>query len=206
MNTNRLLVRAAQGISMICSPFYLSTLAFVAIFYFSYLNMLPFIYKASVTILVYLFTVALPQLSIYCYRRINGWTRHQMGRRERRYLPYLLSICSYSALLYVLLRLNMPRFTLGIIAGALAIQVIGSLLNPWIKVCTHSAAVGGVAGALLGFSLIFPFNPTGWLCLTVMLAGVVGSARLVLRQHTLSEVGIGCLVGVLCGFFFIVLI
>ena len=65
---------------------------------------------------------------------------------------------------------------------------------------THSAAAGGVVGALMGFSFIFAFNPVFSLCLSVTLAGAVGSARLILRQHTLGEVGLGVLVGLLCGF------
>ena len=72
--------------------------------------------------------------------------------------------------------------------------------NAWFKISTHAAASGGVVGALLAFSLIFSFDPTGWLCLTVLLSGLVCSARLVLRQHTMEELGYGVLVGLVCGF------
>ena len=100
----------------------------------------------------------------------------------------------------------MPRFTLGIIAGALVIQLVCALLNRWVKVSTHAAASGGVVGALLAFSLIFSFDPTGWLCLTVMLSGMVCTARLILRQHTLREIGWGVVIGFLSGFCCILLI
>ena len=55
-------------------------------------------------------------------------------------------------------------------------------------------------GALLAFSFLFSFDPTWWLCLTIVIAGAVGSSRIVLRQHTLSQVGVGVLVGFFCGF------
>lgn len=194
------LVLTAQVISVVFSPFYLPVVAFVALFLFSYLNMLPFFTKLVLTLIVYAFTVVLPHLTIMLYRRLNGWTRHQLGKRDRRYVPYVLSILSYAALLYLLYNLHMPRFTLGVIAGALAIQLSCALINTWIKVSTHAAASGGVIGALMAFSMIFSFDPTGWLCLTVLLSGMVCTARLILRQHTLREMGWGVVVGLVCGF------
>ena len=55
-------------------------------------------------------------------------------------------------------------------------------------------------GALLAFSIILNFDPTKWLCFSVMLCGLVSSSRLILRQHKLLDVGLGTLVGVVCGF------
>lgn len=200
------LLIAAQLISLVFSPFYLPVVAFIVLFMFSYLNMLPLATKAILTVTVYCFTVALPRFTIYLYRKLNGWTRRDLSMRHRRYVPYTLSIISYAALLYLLYNLHMPRFTLSVIAGALAIQAICILLNSTIKVSTHAAASGGVVGALMAFALIFSFDPTLWLCITILLSGLVCSARLILRQHTLKEVGLGVLVGWLCGFFCILLI
>lgn len=194
------IVLTAHVVSILISPFYLPVIAFIVLFMLSYLNMLPTYTKVTLTLIVYFFTVLLPHLSIYIYRKLNGWTRHQLSLRERRYVPYVLSITSYAALLYLLYRLHMPRFTLGIIAGALLIQLACALVNSRLKVSTHAAASAGVVGALLAFSLIFNFDPTCWLCLTVLLCGMVCTARLILRQHTLREIGWGVFIGFLSGF------
>ena len=198
---NKLIILTAQAISVLFSPFYFPVVAFVALFLFSYLNVLPVTYKVLFVAIVWLFTIGIQRLCILLYRKVNGWTRHQIGRRENRYVPYLFSICSYAALLYFMKLLHLPHFTLGIIAGALLIQILGTLLNPWIKMCPHSAAAGGVIGALIAFSLIFMFNPVGWLCLVVLLNGLVGTSRLILRQQTFMEISTGTIVGILCGFF-----
>lgn len=200
------MVLTAQVISLIFSPFYLPVVAFVVLFIFSYLNMLPFFTKALLTLIVYAFTVAIPHLTILLYRKLNGWTRHQLGKRERRFVPYILSIFSYSALYYLLYSLHMPRFTLGIIAGALAIQLVCAIFNTWFKISTHAAASGGVIGALMAFSMIFSFDPTGWLCLTILLCGMVCTSRLILRQHTLPQMGWGVAIGLLSGFLSILLV
>jgi membrane-associated phospholipid phosphatase len=85
-----------------------------------------------------------------------------------------------------------------ILSAALFIQVVCALINVWWKISTHTAAVGGVAGALFVFGEFFGFNPVWWLCLVFILAGVLGTSRMILRQHTLSQVVSGFFVGVIC--------
>ena len=201
-----LLVMTAQAISILYAPFYLPVVAFIVLFMFSYLNMLPLATKAVLTLVVYFFTLLLPHIAIYAYRKINGWTRHQMSRRERRFVPYIMSIVRYAALPYLLYSIPMPRFTLGVIGGALTIQIVCAIVNSRIKISTHAAASGGVIGALMAFSFIFAFNPTWWLCLTVLLCGMVCTARLILRQHTYAEIGWGVAVGLVSGFISVLLI
>lgn len=200
------IVLVAQVVSTIFSPFYLSVLAFAILFMFSYLNMLPTNTKLFLMLVVYFFTVLLPHLNIFIYRKLKGWTRHQLSRRERRYVPYILSILSYATLLYLLYLFHMPRFTLGVIAGALVIQVVCTIVNSSFKVSTHAAASGGVIGAILAFSLIFGFDPTPWLCIAVFVSGLVCTSRLILRQHTLQDLGWGVAIGLVSGFACIVFI
>ncbi|MBR5530156.1 MAG: hypothetical protein IKU63_01435 [Bacteroidaceae bacterium] len=203
---NRFLIMGAQAVSLLFSPFYLPVVAFALLLVFSYLHLLPLSYKMLLLAIVYAFTVLVPRFSIFVYRKVNKLTHFQLGHRRNRFIPYLLSIISYVCLLHVMRCMHMPNFTLGIIVSALAIQVVCALINLRTKVSTHSAAAGGVVGALVGFSFTFAFNPIFSLCLAVTLTGAVGSARLILRQHTLGEVGLGVLVGLLCGFLGVLLV
>jgi membrane-associated phospholipid phosphatase len=200
---NRYIIIAAQVVSSIFSPLYLPVLAFIVLLFFSYMSYTSWVYNLQIIGMVYVFTVLLPALGIYVYRKINGWKSHQLTRRERRFVPYALSIASYAILLYLMDTLRMPRFTLGIVSGALAIQIICALLNPWIKVSTHAAAGGGVVGAVMAFSLMLNFDPTIGLCLSILVAGVVSTSRLILRQHSLLDVALGTLIGFFCALFFI---
>ncbi len=203
---SKAMVLSAHIVSTLYSPFYLPVVAFIVLFLFSYLNMLPMKFKLILTVQVYLFTILFPHLAIYLFRTLKGWTRRQMSKRERRYVPYALSIVSNGILLYMLYRIHMPRFALGVIGGALVIQLVCVAVNSRIKISTHAAASGGVIGALMAFSFIFAFNPTGWLCLAVFLCGMVCTARLILRQHTYAEIGWGVAIGVVSGFVSVLLI
>ena len=183
---------------MLFTPFYLPIVGIALLFLFSYLNMFPWSYKIQVLLMVYLFTVILPSLLIHVYRRYQGWNLIELGHREKRMIPYILSIISYFTCVYVMERLHMPHFMGSFIVAALAVQIVCALINIWWKISTHTAAIGGVAGALFAFSYYLGFNPVWWLCLVIIVAGMVGTSRMILRQHSLSQVVGGFGIGFLC--------
>lgn len=193
------LIYGSKLMSILFAPFYLSLLAFLVMFIFSYMKLLPLNYKLLILGTVYVFTIALPLLGIMAYRRLSGLRRHQMTRRELRFVPYVITIVSYVCCLMLMWNLHIPYFMLSILVAALSVEVVCAIVNNWFRISTHAAAGGAMNGVLLGFSFIFNFNPVWWLCLTMLIAGLVGTSRLVLRQHSLKEVGWGTLTGFVCG-------
>lgn len=189
--------------SMVFTPFYLPLVGLMALFIFSYMSLMPWPYKLIVLAMVYMFTILLPTILIHVYRRYQGWNLIELGAKERRMVPYIISILCYFSCYYLMTMFRIPNFMARILLAALMIQIICALINVWWKISTHTAAIGGVTGALIAFSFIFAFNPIGWLCLVIIIGGMVGSSRIILRQHTLSQVVTGFLVGLLCGFFVI---
>ena len=189
------IILVARVLSAVFTPFYLSFVGMTVLFTFSYLSQMPWGYKLSVLAMVYFFTILMPTLLIKLYRNYHGWTLIQLSRKERRVVPYLLSIVSYYACFYVMRLYNIPHFMGNILMAALVIQILCALINVWWKISTHTAAIGGVAGALIAFSIIFMFNPVSWLSFVLILAGMVGSSRMILRQHTLTQVVAGFGVG-----------
>ncbi len=194
------IILAARVLSMVFTPFYLSLVGLIALFTFSYLSLMPWAYKLTVLTLVYLFTILIPTLLIHFYRNYHGWTLIELGKKERRVVPYLLSIVSYFVCYYVMHRFNIPNFMSNILMAALIIQILCALINVWWKISTHTAAIGGVMGALQAFAVIFGFNPIGWLCLVLILAGMVGTSRMILRQHSLRQVCYGFLLGLVVAY------
>ena len=190
---------AARILSAVFTPFMVPFVAFLLLFLFTYLRILPLQYKLIVLAIVYCFTILLPMLSIYLMQKINGWSLHELGKRERRYVPYILTILSYAGCLVTMYRYHLPRYMSGIVTAALICMVICAAVNFRWKISTHMASCGMMVGGLLSYSFIFRFNPVGWLCFFILLAGLLGSARIIVRQHTLNEVGGGFLVGLFCG-------
>ena len=198
MKRQEQMILTARIVSMLFTPFYLPILGLATLFMFSYLSMFPLIYKIQVLALTYLFTILMPTLLIHLYRRYQGWNLIELGQRERRMVPYIISITCYFTCIYVMERLHMPHFMSSIIVAALLVQMICALINIWWKISTHTAAIGGVGGALFAFSFYLGFNPVWWLCLVFLTAGILGSCRMILRQHDLAQVVVGFWVGGFC--------
>lgn len=194
------IIFTAKVLSVLFTPFYLPILGLLILFIFSYLSLLPLTYKLFLLLMFYLFTVFLPTALIRFYRRYQGWTLIELGSRERRAIPYVISIFSYLLCYYIMAATHVPHFMGSILIAALVIQVACAIINLFIKISTHTAAIGGVTGALLAFSVVFSFNPVWWLCIVLLLAGMVGTSRMILRQHSLRQVVLGYLAGVACSF------
>ena len=195
---DRTLIRTARVISAIFTPFSIPFLAFLILFLFSYLRIMPIQYKLIVLGVVYCFTILMPTLTIFLFRKINGFTPEDLGERKRRFMPFLLTITSYVFCLVMMHRLNIPWYMTGIILAALIMMVICIVVNLKWKLSEHMAGVGAIVGGLVSFSALFGYNPVWWLCLFILIAGVLGTARIILQHHTLGEVLVGFAVGLIC--------
>ena len=102
MNREKQIILAARIMSLIFTPFYLPFVGLVALFLFSYLSIFPWAYKLQVLVMVYLFTILLPTVLIHLYRRYQGWNLIELGHRERRMVPYVISILCYFTCIYVI--------------------------------------------------------------------------------------------------------
>ena len=198
MNREKNIILAARIVSLLFTPFYLPLVGLMALFVFSYLSLMPWAYKLQVLTLVYVFTILLPTLLIHFYRRHQGWNLIELGHKERRVVPYVISILCYFFCIYLMDMMHIPHFMGSILTAALFIQIVCALINVWWKISTHTAAIGGVAGSLFVFGEYFGFNPVPWLRLVLILASVLGASRMILRQHTLAQVTAGFFVGVVC--------
>ena len=195
---DRSLIRTARVISAIFTPFSIPFLAFLILFLFSYLRIMPIQYKLIVLGVVYCFTILMPTLTIFLFRKINGFSPEDLGERKRRFMPFLLTITSYVFCLVMMHRLNIPWYMTGIILAALIMMVICIVVNLKWKLSEHMAGVGAIVGGLVSFSALFGYNPVWWLCLFILIAGVLGTARIILQHHTLGEVLVGFAVGLIC--------
>lgn len=198
MSREKNIIFTARLVSIIFTPFYLPLVGLICLFTLSYMKFLPTNYRLFVLIFAYIFTILLPSLLIHLYRKYRGWNLIEMGRKERRLVPYLISITCYFTCIWLMEHLHIYHFIGSILISALMVQMTCVLINEWWKISTHTAAIGGVGGALFAFSEIFGFNPVGWFCLVLLVAGMLGSARMILRQHSLSQVVAGFAVGFLC--------
>lgn len=191
----KIVLKIAQAISLLFRPFYLPLLGLAALFLFSVLSILPVTYRVFILVLVWLVSVALPQILISIYHKTHGLQFLPFVSKEHRTVPYMISLICYLVCYWLLNVFNAHHSIKAVLVAALVVQMACSLINLKWKISTHTAAIGSFLGGLIAYSYIFYFNPIWWFCIVNLVGGVVGTCRMILRQHTLGEVIGGYCVG-----------
>lgn len=186
-------------LSALFHPLLVPLYAYVLLFSFTYLNIMPIQYVAFVLSIVTTFTLLSPLVFIGVYKWLNKYSMKELSTRPRRFVPYLLTLMSYITCLITMYKMHFPHYFSGIIMGITICIVVCMLLNVRWRVSIHLAGCGMFIGGLLSYSLLFQFNPVWWLCGFILLAGMQGTARISFHQHTLLEVILGFVAGMFCG-------
>ena len=190
----------ASVFSSLFRPMYYPTVGTIILLAFTYMSLFPWHFRLLVLILVYFFTVFLPVGLTFIYRKLLGWKLQDLRERHKRLVPYSIHFFCYLCCMYLFNGLHLPRFLTAILVVSLLVQTCCIIVNLFWKVSMHSAGSGAVIGGLVAYSAIFGFNPVWWLCGAVLLSGCVMTSRMVLLQHSLAQVLVGTLIGILCGF------
>lgn len=193
-------------LSTIFTPFYLPVVGVVVLFLFSYLSLLPLLYKGLVLLITYIFTILMPTMLIHLYRHYQGWSIMHLFSQEGRMIPYVISIACYFSCFYLMNQLHVPHIISSVIVAALFLQIICAIINVWFKISTHTAAIGAFTGALMAFAEIFAFNPLWWFSVLTIVGGLVGTSRMMLRVHSLHQVVYGYLIGLVIAFLTVITI
>ena len=189
----------SQILSAVFNPFLVPSFAFVLLFIFTYLNIMPLQYVMFVIGIVVVFTIAFPWIFIGLYKWTNRLSMKEVSERKKRTIPYLLTIMSYGTCLILMSRMHFPHYFSNIIAASLMCISTCFLLNLRWRISIHMAGCGMLLGGLLAYSYLFLFNPIWWLCGFILLTGIQGTARISYQKHTLLEIITGIVVGMFCG-------
>ena len=174
---------------------------FDALFYF------PSEAKNFLYVIIGILTIVAPLFSLlimYYNKMISSLT---LEDKEERTYPFVL-VSFYYLLAYIYVRTKIPvdlqhPALVGFLFGVLLIIVISFVVNFYIKISLHAAAIFGVAGMLLGYSqtqlsdFVEVDGPTNlyFIFYFLLIAGLVSGARLFLKVHSLTEILLGSALG-----------
>jgi len=196
---------AANVVSVVFHPLLLTTILFGLLFLFAPYLLLPINQDfAGVFILViFLTTFVIPLISLSIFRATNMIPDFHMTDRADRLIPFIFISVFYlltTIMFTVKFSIN-PSVNLVFFATT-AIVILVTLFTLRLKVSVHGAGAGGMIGFLAAFSVMDPLNrllvP---LALSIIVAGIVMSARLFLNAHTPKEVYLGTFLGFTISFF-----
>ncbi len=187
-----------KGISLTFRQSYYPLLAVFVLINFTYLSMLSWQFRLAVLAEVFLSTVVIPQLGGRLYDHFaRRW--HFGGVRQRAQVHNFLAYVGSMLCIHLLQGFHMPYFVQSYLWVTITYQVVCMIVGGFWRISTQSAAAGSVVGALTIYSLAMGYNAVWWICLAILVCGLVNTSRLLLRRHTRAQVIAGTLVGVICG-------
>jgi membrane-associated phospholipid phosphatase len=152
---------------------------------------LPERYKFLIILLVFLSTFAMPALIFVILKKFNVLKSLEMHESRERVIP-LAVVAVFFYATYTIIKQDDHNSILSLfMLGATMLVLLCLIVNYFTKISIHATSWGGFAGALAGFSLSFGVVVTPWFFVVILLAGLVGTARLILWAHTASQVYLG---------------
>ena len=146
---------------------------------------------------VIIFSVILPILNMALLKKLGYIKSMQAKQANERFMPYISTITLYVGLIYILHDLAIPYFFKQLIIVSVVVIGIDFLINFFTKISAHTSAVGGCLGVIYFYQYISTSGDIKPVCLCLLVAGLIGFARLYLNEHTPKQVYGGFIVGLL---------
>lgn len=192
--------RFSEAVSCIFSPMIVPTYGMVLVSYLSELAALPLTVRWTTIAIVFVITCIIPIAGIQALYRTGYISDPALNNSEERSVPYIIAALCYLGCGFFLYRASAPEwFTMFYFGGTVAVSVSGVVNCKW-KISAHAASMGGLVALMfrLAASHQAIFDLEIWLSVTVLLAGLVMTARVYLQRHTLMQVLAGAANGFLC--------
>lgn len=150
-------------------------------------------------IMVIFNTAFIPLFSVFLMWRLGLIQSLFLRTTKERIIPYVAAmICYFWAWLVTRNRMDSPDYFVHFMFGAFLAICLAFMINIYVKVSMHTIAVGG----LVTFFLMQAFaveETTGlYFSIALLIAGLVGTARLIVSDHRPAEVYLGYFVGAAC--------
>ncbi|MCM1349081.1 MAG: phosphatase PAP2 family protein [Firmicutes bacterium] len=164
------------------------------------LRVIPFQAKIGVVTICAIIIFIVPALAVMALHRAGIITDVGLNSRKERTIPYCISIACYGVAAYYLYRLSGPGWLVGIMVGGMATILINMVVNFKWKISGHMAAMGGLMSIAIFLTVnhLAVVNMLWIVIVTILLSGLVGTARLALNRHTPLQVLAGTTNGFIC--------
>ncbi len=192
-------MKLANVISIVFHPIAIPTFIFASIFGFAPMLARPLSNEALLYILVAIFitTFVIPLCSMGVLKLSDYISSLAMKDRKERVIPFLFVSVFYGITTYMFYaKMQLNKVLVLIMLAITLISFLIALITFFWKISAHSAAIAGMMGFFI--SIMVRYSLETFLVpviLSVLLVGVVMSARLYLNSHTPAEILGGGILG-----------
>lgn len=191
-------MRIANILSTVFHPIFVPTYGIISLLNLNYFFFLSVQQKIFIASVVFIFTGLIPIAFSLVLLKQGQIDDINIKKREQRHILLLIALISYVTCAYMIYQMGLPIWILILFIGTLIALTAVIIINFFWKISIHTTAWGGFCGGIILISSHFPINSFLFLILNILIAGLVGTARLQLKAHTIYQVIVGYIIGFLC--------
>ena len=154
-------------------------------------------YKLIKLVSIIVNTCFFPAVTTLLLKRLGFISSIRLATRQDRIIPIIASMIFYFSIFYVARNQvdNPPELVIMLCAVFIS-SILALTLNNFMKVSLHAMAMGVFVGffALLAWQSLIPMGMP--LSVAVIIAGLTGTARLLLNAHAPKELAVGFFAGI----------
>ncbi|MES2628230.1 MAG: hypothetical protein V4616_04605 [Bacteroidota bacterium] len=151
--------------------------------------------KLAIYSVMVLNTFLVPTLLILYLKRLGVISSLDVEKRRERFIPFLVTLVLYTTTYFLLRKSPLPDVVYSMVLACILALIGAFIITLFWKISIHMTGIGGVIGAMCALFEAHMFFPSGILVGLILLAGFIGTARLILNVHTLGQVCCGVLLG-----------
>ena len=140
--------------------------------------------------------VVFPALIVFLLRGLGFSQSIQLRTQKERIIPYIASIIFFFWTWYVFKHQpDSPQVLTDMCQGIFFSSTLALILNNFSKISMHAIGMGGLLGLMTVVILSGHADGLLFPALSILLTGAVLTARLVVTDHSISDIVIGLLLG-----------
>ena len=186
---------------MLLHPLLLPTLAFFVLLFISPVAILSVRSEAKwpLLTLIFIMTFVIPVCGIYLYYLLGGTKDLFLEEAKDRKIPYIFATICYTFCTFLFITGDsfaaLPA--LAVIIGSITVSIaLVTVINFFWKISAHSVGISGVIGFITALVIKYDEGVLYYpLLITIILAGLLMSARLQLNAHTPTQILAGTMLG-----------
>ncbi len=203
--TSSLVTIPAKIVSYIFHPLFIPTYIFIFLmiqfpYEFPYEYTAMNAWKLKLKLFgVFWMTAFFPAFAVFLLWRLKLSESIYLRTQKERIIPYFVTMFFYWWMYYLSKnQTDQPTVLKFFYFGIFWSAIIGVIINNFIKISLHTIAAGSALMAMILFSFFYHSHLGLPIAITIALAAIVATARLIVSNHTTLEIYSGFGLGIVC--------
>ena len=153
--------------------------------------------RFSIILLIFISCTFMPLIAMLLLKALNFINSIYLRTQKDRIIPYIICMTFYFSVWYYFKKNRFPDELVSMSLAIFNASVAGFILNIFMKVSMHAIAMGVMTTFVAILAFHESVNMSLYISISLLLAGLVCTSRLIVSDHRPGEIYIGFIVGIL---------